>query len=474
VQSQFLKKQKTAFRLLLAALCREYAYASILATDVTGTRYRVQKRESTVADSFWTERGFVVRVHDGVGYTEYAANSSPGDSAAGREAWAAELAVRVAAAVKAGKSLGAGKRSMAPISEEPLTAVYGADGDAPEPDTPTVLRRLTAMRDEAVSLSEPLIDIRLEYEQVMVSKLFLSASRDLEQSYSWSQAYAVPIYRRDGVTRYFVQSFSGQGGEELIAEMEGSLAETLREGALLLDAGQVEPGEYEVILSPDVAGLLAHEAFGHGVETDMFVKNRAKAQEYLGKAVASPLVTMRDGARAAEDVSSYFFDDEGTPGQDTVIIAGGILKRGISDLLSAQQLGSAPTGNGRRESFEHKAYARMTSTFFAPGTDRLEDMIASCEYGYLLEKYTSGMEDPKNWGIQCVILYGREIRRGEFTGKLVSPVIMTGYVPDLLHSISMVSADLKIKGSGMCGKGHKEYVKTANGGPYLKAKARLG
>ena len=51
---------------------------------------------------------------------------------------------------------------------------------------------------------------------------------------------------------------------------------------------------------------------------------------------------------------------------------------------------------------------------------------------------------------------------------------MTGYVPDLLGSISMLSRDRGVFGSGGCGKGYKEWVKVADGGPYLKAKARLG
>jgi TldD protein len=50
---------------------------------------------------------------------------------------------------------------------------------------------------------------------------------------------------------------------------------------------------------------------------------------------------------------------------------------------------------------------------------------------------------------------------------------MTGYVPDLLQSISMVSRDFEIDGGGMCGKGYKEFVKTAGGGPYLKARVAL-
>ena len=180
-------------------------------------------------------------------------------------------------------------------------------------------------------------------------------------------------------------------------------------------------------------------------------------------------------ACAGDQTGSYFFDDEGTIGTDTKVIDDGILKSGISDLLSAMQLGTVPTGNGRRESFERKVYARMTNTFFAPGEDDLDEMIASIKNGYLLEKYDSGMEDPKNWGIQCMISRGREIVDGKLTGKVVGPILLSGYVPDILKSISMVSnTELETAGGGYCGKGYKEFVKTSIGGTYLKAKARLG
>ena len=46
----------------------------------------------------------------------------------------------------------------------------------------------------------------------------------------------------------------------------------------LLKAKPVKPGKYTIITDPSISGLIAHEAFGHGVEMDMFVKNRAKAK----------------------------------------------------------------------------------------------------------------------------------------------------------------------------------------------------
>ena len=55
----------------------------------------------------------------------------------------------------------------------------------------------------------------------------------------------------------------------------------------------------------------------------------------------------------------------------------------------------------------------------------------------------------------------------------MAPIIMTGYVPDILGNISMASGTQKVFGNGFCGKGHKEIVKTADGGPYLKTKGIL-
>ncbi len=69
----------------------------------------------------------------------------------------------------------------------------------------------------------------------------------------------------------------------------------------------VTPGMYDVITAPDVTGVIAHEAFGHGVEMDMFVKDRALAKEYIGKPVASQLLlhARRSSRRTAGQQLSF-------------------------------------------------------------------------------------------------------------------------------------------------------------------------
>ena len=471
--SSFLISQKPIMKKIVSLLSENYKYVSILGTDTKGKLYNVQRTGIDLSDSFWSERGFVIRIHNGVNYSEFSFNEINEDSLT---SIVNEVHVKMSKTLESLKSASITMNSYELIEEDLIKDQFLGEVIALPSDLTSKekIEKMCFIKDTALSYSDLIVDFRVAYHEVHVSKIFISNNKELEQSYIWSEGYLVSIVRRDGNTKYAHASFSGLKAVELLDEMKNNIEETVDTSIKLLDAKTVVPGEYEVICSPEISGLIAHEAFGHGVEMDMFVKKRAKAFEYLGKSVASELVTMHDGASAANNMSSYLFDDEGVLGTDTVVIDKGELKTGISDILSALKLGTKPTGNGKRQSFERKAYARMTNTFFTAGNDTLEDMIASIKHGYILDGTMSGMEDPKNWGIQCMILLGKEIKDGKLTGEIVSPVIMTGYVPDVLKSISMLSDTVELSGSGACGKGYKELVKVSDGGPYIKAKVRLG
>lgn len=473
VISPYLIRMKPYLKQLIEELSKHFSYVSLLGVDTRGKDFRVEKSGARVEDSAWNERGFVIRVHNGVNYCEYSFNELEENQILSQAEKIKNIFLSQLSALKE-SSIPVNSYQL--IEEEELSKSFYAEisEKAQGIGIEEKLNRLQAIKDKALKQYEALVDFRTGYSEVHISKLFLSPKKDLAQSYIWSEGHLVPIVRKDDITKYCHRGFSGLKSVELLDEMEAAIDKVVEEAMSLLTASTIEPGEYEVICTPDVAGLIAHEAFGHGVEMDMFVKERALAVNYIDKRVASDLVVMHDGAASAKDVSSYLFDDEGTLAKDTVIIQNGILKRGISDLLSALMLGTEPTGNGKRQSFERKAYTRMTNTFFATGEHSLEEMIASVKFGYLLDIAMSGMEDPKNWGIQCMLMKGLEIKDGKLTGNIVSPVIMTGYVPDLLKSISMISGDFSLSGTGACGKGYKELVKVSAGGPYIKAKARLG
>ena len=472
--SGYLDSLVPGLKKLIDILSESYDYVSVLSTDSKGLAVVISQHAKTVSNqTMTTERGTVVRVYKDRLYSEYALNTfDPADPAAAAEEIRAAFARQKALLEATGTAV----YDTPVLADEPLTLfVEKETQELPETaDVRVLVERLTAISDRGMTLGEDLIDCMTRAQSTHVCKMFLTEHRDLRQSYVYSEGTVVAVASREGRTQIGYEGVSGLCGPELFAQLEGKLAKSVATAEELLDAERIEPGEYEIITSPEVSGLIAHEAFGHGVEMDMFVKNRALGREYIGKRVGSELVTMHEGALCAEDVTSYAFDDEGTLAGDVIEIENGILRTGICDALSALRLGTVPTGNGKRENFEHKAYTRMTNTIFDSGEDTLEDMIASVRHGFLLEGMESGMEDPKHWGIQCIIKMGREIVDGKLTGKVVAPIIMTGYVPDLLGNISMLSGDREIFGTGGCGKGYKEWVKVTDGGPYLKTKARLG
>ncbi len=474
VMSKLLKAKKTLLKELIAELSKEFKYASILATDSKGTAFSVRKKSISAEDSFLcTECGYVVRVFNGVGYSEYSFDAI--DDIASCVAKLKEVAKNdVAEFEKAGISF----VQYPIIKEESVEKTFFAEIGQPldAMNAAEKIERMTSIMNKAFAYNDRLIDFVVRYEEVQVAKMFISTKKDLEQSYVYSIGYLIPYIKEGEEVKYSLKSFSALHGAELLDVMASNVEKSCDNVAEILKAEPITPGEYDIICSPEVTGLIAHEAFGHGVEMDMFVKNRAKAKDYIGKSVASTVTEMHDGAKAATQVSSYLFDDEGTLASDTCIIKNGVLQQGMCDLLSSMQLGIQPTGNGKRESFERKAYTRMTNTFFSVGNATLDEMIASIKKGYLLEGYFSGMEDPKNWGIQCAVEKGREIVDGKLTGKIVGPIFLTGYVPTILSSISMISneGDFSLCGGGYCGKGYKELVRVSMGGSYIKAVGRLG
>ena len=473
--SPYLTRIAPGLKQLVAELAKEYGYVSVLGTDSVGLEIRISQQGKSVSNqNLTTERGCVVRVYRDGRYSEVAFNEFDSEAP---EATLAEIRASLAAQAALLAATGSAIFDTPPLADEPLTIfVEKETGQLPEAcDQAALVEQMTAYSNRGMATIEGALDVIAHASSTHISKLFLTPNRDLRQSYVYTEGM-VATYAPNarGEIKFAFEGVSGCAGPEIIAGLEEKVEKLPKILADLCAAEPVVPGEYDIITEPCVTGLIAHEAFGHGVEMDMFVKDRALGAEYIGRRVGSDNVTMHEGALCDESVTAYAFDDEGTPAGDVVEIDHGILRAGICDALSALRLGVAPTGNGKRENFAHKVYTRMTNTIFDSGDCTLDDMIASIDHGFLLEGMDSGMEDPKHWGIQCIINRGYEIRDGRLTGKVVAPVVMTGYVPDLLGSVSMASRDRLVAGNGYCGKGHKEHVKVADGGPYLKMKARLG
>jgi TldD protein len=336
------------------------------------------------------------------------------------------------------------------------------------------LDRCRDVQNRARGLDPRIVNVQVVYNELNEHIVFADRSADLAQRVQRVSMFLVIIVASpDGDVRYDFTSKAGTAGWEVLQWSDEDIQKTV-DGALgLLTAERIEPDEYRIITTPGVSGTICHESFGHGVETDMFLKERARAAHFIDKIIGSDLVNIFDDPGRPGDFGSYFFDDEGHMATPTQIVENGIFRRGITDRYSANALGIARSANGRRQDYSRKTYARMSNTYFGAGISTLDEMIAQVDHGIYLDKWSSGMEDPQGWGIQVTCHYGHEIKGGKITDRIFAPIGITGYVPEVLQSITAVGNELSMDG-GTCGKGHKESVPVASGGPHLLMTARLG
>jgi len=249
-------------------------------------------------------------------------------------------------------------------------------------------------------------------------------------------------YETMGASRGY-EIFRERGAEEIALAAAGR-------AVMMLSAGRAPAGPMPVVLSSKAGGTMVHEAVGHGLEADLAQAGMSVYTGKVGEQVASALVTVLDDATIPYARGTFPFDDEGTPGQKTVLVENGILKGYLYDRLAAMKDGCASTGNGRRESYQQRPIVRMSNTLIAPGNSAPEEIIRSVDKGLFVEKMGGGQVNTVNGEFVFEVSEGYLIENGEIAAP-VRGATLTGNGPDVLKRIVMVGSDLGF-GIGTCGK----------------------
>ena len=268
-----------------------------------------------------------------------------------------------------------------------------------------------------------------------------------------------------GHTGGFGDLFSRRTAEEMAEKAARTATDLLR-------AGYVEGGRKQVVLAPDVVGLLVHEAIGHTVEADFVLAGSAAAGK-IGQKVASELVTLCDSGHSEYLPGAggvVLVDDEGVPSRMVKIIEDGVLRSYLHNRETAQKFGVEPTGNARAFEFDNEPLIRMRNTYIAPGTTPLQQMLDETEDGYLLVGAKNGQADAN---AEFMFVTGEiyPIKNGKL-GPLHRGSTVTGDAFEVLSSVDRVGDAFSWElGSGFCGKGQP--AKVDAGGPHIRCTVTL-
>ena len=236
------------------------------------------------------------------------------------------------------------------------------------------------------------------------------------------------------------------------ARLAFTAAEAVKHTLFLFDATPAPAGVMPVVLGAGSAGILLHEAIGHGMEADFCRKGTSIFSDALNQRVASPEITIVDDGTVPNTRGALNIDDEGTEAQRTVLVQNGILRSYMHDRLSAQHYGVAPTGNGRRQSFRQPPLPRMRHTCLLAGPHDPAAIIRSVKRGVYASTFSNGQVQIGAGDFSFYIKTGYLIEDGQLTRPIKDTNII-GNGPEVLCCIDMVGDDYAVDHSGgVCGK----------------------
>jgi TldD protein len=445
---------------LSAALKTGADFAEVFASDWRGTGVALDDgRIEQMSTS--RSRGAGIRVIKGetTGFAHTADLSEAGLLAAARAA--AEAASQGTGGVRVVALESQPRRVVSPIEIDPSSIAKTAKVD--------LLRRVD---DAARSAGAAIAQVSAGYSDGR-SKILVANSDGLmaEDERVRSLLRVSAVANGDTGMQTGFDSLGHTMGFELFDKVSvEDVARTAAQRALTkLKARPAPSGTMPVVIKAGSGGVLFHEACGHGLEADLVAKGASVYQGKVGEQVASPLVTLVDDGTMTHEWGAIAIDDEGHPSQYNVLIENGVLTDYMWDYLRSRKEGRRPSGNGRRQSYQHLPMVRMTNTYVLNGTEDPEDIIRDTQSGVYVAHLGGGSVNTATGDFVFGMTEAYLIENGEITEPLREGNLI-GNGPQVLRDIDRLGNDFAMGNPGTCGK-DGQGVPVGDGQPTLRVKA---
>ncbi len=252
-------------------------------------------------------------------------------------------------------------------------------------------------------------------------------------------------------------------------------------GKVLRTAAKPPTDTLDVVLSPELSGIAAHESVGHPQEADR-VLGREGAQagesylkaDSLGRKVGSNEANVSDDPTLLHSNGFVPVDDEGVEAKKRFLIKDGVINEFLQNRATAKEFDLSSNGASRSVSFNREPIIRMSNTFVEPGDYSTEELMREVKHGVFFKTFTEWNIDDKRLNQRYVALEAYLIERGELKGLVKSPVLEIT-TPRLWGSVKARSKHMEFE-AAVCGKGDPQQgAPVWTGGPEtLLAGIKLG
>ena len=226
-----------------------------------------------------------------------------------------------------------------------------------------------------------------------------------------------------------------------------------------LTKGKVPPkGVLDVIVGPQISGIMVHESVGHPYEADrIFGREAAQAgesfitEDMIGKRIGSEIITVIDDPTVESSFGFYLYDDEGIGTRKKILIKKGIINEFLHNRETAYKMGIKSNASARAENYSKEAIVRMSNSLLAPGDYTEEELIEDIKLGIFMKNFTEWNIDDKRFQQKYVGLDAYLIKNGKIMYPIIKPTLEIT-TPYLWNSIDAIGKNFEGH-AAFCGKG---------------------
>lgn len=280
------------------------------------------------------------------------------------------------------------------------------------------------------------------------------ALRQIERTVQVVGARLVPEVERESFFSVQAELPWGRCGA-LLWTLDEAAAETLGNRLVgLFRARFAEPPEVRrgvLVLGPDAAAVLLHEAVAHALEADLLALS-GRPEAALGVRLGAACLNVLDDPGAAPAAVRRTSDDEGSPVLRRWLLRDGVVEQPLADGIWADRSLALQPGAARRAHRHVLPGPRSSYLELLPGETAMSDLLHGSDSGLYVPELSRGALDPLSGVFTLLAPYARRLEGGEI-GDYVGPCRVRAAVFDLLTRVTALGLETQAAGAGWCAKG---------------------
>ena len=303
------------------------------------------------------------------------------------------------------------------------------------------------------------------YTEIIREKEFLSTEGTEVSEELVTVVLGGSIVAKDGdLTQDVRAGVGGSNGFQNVRGEEGHFAKRTKLALDLLSARPVEGGTYDCVLNPRMAGVFAHEAFGHFSEADIVESHPSMREKMqLGEKLGSEAVSIVDDPTRPDQLGFYRYDDEGVAARRTELMRNGVLTGRLHSRRTAAEFGEPISGHHIAEDYRFAPIIRMGCIYIEPSELALETLFEQLGDGLYILDVKGGQTAGETFSFGAQSAW--EVKNGKRVA-LLRDLNISGHLYQTLKNIEAVGNDLSLSRTGGCGKGQLN-PRSCNGGPHI-------